>query len=102
MAGAAYQVGQVLYVVSPDHDHVVPMRVCEEIRRRTVAGEVVTYLVNSGPEARSFDLAEANGKVFATLDEAKDHLRENFEAWLGRQVEWTLNAQKAWYEAGEP
>lgn len=93
-----YDVGQVIYVISGESDRIVPMQVCEEIRRRTIAGEEVTYLIRSGPDQKgTFRLDEIKGKVFNTLDQAKVHLQNNFTQWLDKQVEWTTANQAAWY-----
>ncbi len=97
-------VGQIIYVLSSETDHIVPMQVCEELRRRSINGEEVTYLIASGPEKQTFKLDEINGKVFMSLDLALDHLKKNFEQWLEKQSAWTVASQKSWYkmQASEP
>jgi hypothetical protein len=93
-----YDVGQIIYVVSSESERVVPMQIVEEIRRRTVKGEEVTYLVKSGPDAQgSFKLEELKGQVFGNLELATAFLKKNFESWLEKQIEWTVNAQRTWY-----
>lgn len=93
-----YEVGQIIYVLSGESDHIVPMQICEEIRRRTITGEEVTYLIKSGPDQTgTFRLDEIKGKVFNTIEQAKVHLTNNFTQWLDKQVEWTETSQKAWY-----
>ncbi len=93
----AYDVGQVIYVLSSETDKIVPMQVSEELRRRTINGEEVSYLISSGPDKASFRLDEVKGKVFTTLENAREHLKANFEVWLEKQVEWTVASQRAWY-----
>lgn len=93
-----YDVGQIIYVLTEESDHIVPMQICEEIRRRTVEGEQVTYLVRSGPDQKgTFRMDEIKGRVFNTIDQVKVHLQNNFIQWLEKQVEWTLTNQRAWY-----
>lgn len=93
-----YDVGQIIYVISGESDRIVPMQICEEIRRRTIAGEEVTYLIRSGPDQKgTFRLDEIKGKIFNTLEQAKVHLQNNFTQWLDRQVEWTTQSQTTWY-----
>lgn len=95
----SYEVGQVIYVISGESDRIVPMQICEEIRRKTIGGEEVTYLIRSGPDQNgNFRLDEIKGKVFHTLDQAKVHLQNNFAQWLDKQVEWTTTNEKAWYK----
>jgi poly(3-hydroxyalkanoate) synthetase len=98
----SYEVGQIIYVLSGESDHIVPMQICEEIRRRTIAGEEVTYLIKSGPDANgTFRMDEIKGKVFNTIEQAKVHLTNNFTQWLDKQVEWTQTSQKTWYKTPE-
>lgn len=93
-----YDVGQIFYVISGDNDRIVPMQICEEIRRRTINGEEVTYLIRSGPEVKAtFRMDELKGEIFSTLDQAKVHLQNRFTKWLDKQVEWTTTNEKAWY-----
>ena len=95
---ATYDVGQIIYVLSGDTDKIVPMQVCEELRRRTIEGEIVTYMISSGPDKESFRLDQINGKVFTTLEHAREHLKKNFDVWLEKQIEWTVTSQRAWYK----
>jgi len=97
-----YEVGQIIYVISGESDRIVPMQICEEIRRKTIGGEETTYLIRSGPDQKgTFRLDELKGKVFNDLEAAKVHLMNNFAQWLDKQVEWTVTNQKAWYERKE-
>lgn len=91
-------VGQIIYVLSAETDKIVPMQVCEELRRRSISGEEVTYLISSGPDKKTFRLDEVNGKVYLSLDMAVEHLKKNFEQWLEKQSEWTVNMQRTWYK----
>jgi len=91
-------VGQIIYVLSSETDHIVPMQVCEELRRRSINGEEVTYLIASGPDKQTFKLNEINGKVFVSLELALDHLKKNFDAWLEKQTAWTAQQQHNWYK----
>jgi hypothetical protein len=100
---SAYEVGQVFYVISTENDRIVPMQVCEELRRRTISGEETTYLIRSGPEAKAtFRMDELKGEIFSTLDQAKVHLQNRFTRWLDNQVEWTAANEAAWYTAKDP
>ncbi len=94
-----YDVGQIIYVLSGETDKIIPMQVCEELRRRSIEGEDVTYLVRSGPnKAETFKIDQINGKVFSTLELAREHLQEKFAKWIEDQVQWTVNTQRSWYK----
>lgn len=94
----AYEVGQVIYMLSPETDRIVPIQVCEEVRRRTLAEpDAVNYLIRTGPNGDIFKLSEVKGKLFLTFEEAVQHLKDRFALWLTEQVEWTTESQAAWF-----
>ncbi len=92
-----YDVGQILYVVSAETQRIVPLLVCEEIRRRTSSGEEVSYLVRAGAEMTTFDLKTVAGTVHKSIDDALAELRRNFEQFLQQQATWTVEMQRLWY-----
>lgn len=93
----SYDVGQVLYVVSGETQRIVPLLVCEEIRRRTASGEEISYLVRGGAEMTTFDLKSVGGSIHKNIDEALNELRKNFEQFLQQQATWTVEMQRLWY-----
>jgi len=93
----AFDVGQILYVVSGETQRIVPLLVCEEIRRRTAAGEEISYLVRGGAEMTTFDLKTIPGNIHKTIDDALGELRKNFEQFLQQQATWTVEMQRVWY-----
>lgn len=93
----AFDVGQILYVVSGETQRIVPLLVCEEIRRRTAAGEEVSYLVRGGAEMTTFDLKTIPGTIHRSIDDALSELRKNFDQFLQQQATWTVEMQRVWY-----
>lgn len=93
----AYDVGQILYVVSGETQRIIPLLVCEEIRRRTAAGEEVSYLVRGGAEMTTFDLKTIPGSIHKSIDDALGELRNNFDQFLQQQATWTVEMQRVWY-----
>jgi hypothetical protein len=92
-----YDVGQILYVVSSETQRIIPLLVCEEIRRRTTAGEEISYLVRGGAEMTTFDLKSVSGTIHKSIDDALAELRKNFEQFLQQQATWTIEMQRVWY-----
>jgi hypothetical protein len=81
-----YQVGQFLFIVFKDKQSLVPVRVVEEVVRRTVDGEKRSYLV-SVSENRNLEpvpLDESPENVFTSLEDAKDALLENARRGIER------------------
>jgi len=72
----SYEVGDILYLVSNRQRQVLPVRVEEQLNRRTLDGESVTYRVR-GPGAKSTvelsGLVET-GDIYRTLDDARQAL----------------------------
>ena len=71
-------VGDILYLVSNKHRQVIPLRVVEQINRRTLEGETVSYLVKLFDLEKTVDLStlRPSGDIFLTLDDVRTSLRE--------------------------
>lgn len=74
----AYQVGQILYVINHDSTQVVPIQVIEQVTRRTLAGEEVSYMITvPGKTVKPAALDKIKGEIFVSLEETRDYLRNN-------------------------
>lgn len=74
-----YKIGQVLYVVSPKTQSVVPVQVQEINQRTTIEGEETIYMVND-PENRgphNLDALEVSGQVYTNAADVGRHLKDN-------------------------
>ena len=81
-----YQVGQFLFVVFKDKQSLIPVRVVEEVVRRTVDGEKRSYLVTVS-ESRGLKpvpLEEPTENVFSSIEDAKNALFENARLGIER------------------
>lgn len=77
MEGRRYEVGQALYVVMVDKLKIVPVLVGEEVVRKTLQGEEVTYLVCHKEASDPIDLRRLKGDVYEDLEEVKTLLVDN-------------------------
>ena len=77
MEDKRYAVGQTLYVVMVDKLKIVPVIVAEEVVRKTLKGEEVTYLVCHKANSDPADLSRLKGDVYEDLEEVKTLLIEN-------------------------
>jgi hypothetical protein len=75
--GRRYEVGQTLYVVMVDKLKIVPVLVAEEVVRKTLQGEEVTYLVCHKEASDPIDLRRLKGDVYEDLEEVKTLLVDN-------------------------
>lgn len=79
-------VGDVIYVISPDVEKILPYIVTEELIRKTVHGEHKTLYLKSIRSTQAVTLDSIKGNIHRTLDEAKEQLRTKLEKWLSTQA----------------
>lgn len=67
-----YKVGQVVYIVLSKKGQVYPMMIVEEITKKTLKGEEVNYVLQSGSDSSTKILmSQIEGEIFETPDETK-------------------------------
>lgn len=73
-----YQVGDVLFIVSNKRRQIFPVRVVEQVIRKTLAGEDVSYRVQipGGDKPTVIDLGGIDGTVHTTIERAREFLYE--------------------------
>jgi hypothetical protein len=74
-----YDVGQVLFILAGPTQGVVPVRVCEEIKRKSLSGTTVDYLVNFPGLDESVNLKKAKKLVFVSETDTKVYMMNNAE-----------------------
>ena len=72
-----YDVGQVIYIVSSKKMQVMPLVIAEEVIRKTLSGQAVTYLVKRDKTSKTYDLSALQGIVYETISDVKEALVEN-------------------------
>ena len=75
-----YHVGQVVYVIFTKKQRVIPVKVVEEIVRKSVNGESTQYLVNVPGRDEPVDLERLGTEVYASVEEVQVKLRQNAES----------------------
>jgi len=71
-------VGQVLFVLVPGETNIHPVRVVEEVHRRTLQGEEVNYMIELPVKGkRTVVPLDPDITVFSSIVEARDHLLDN-------------------------
>jgi hypothetical protein len=71
-----YSVGDVVYVISNKKRNVVPVQVVEQIVRRSLEGESVSFKVSlpGRDKSETIDLHGIDGSVYKTLGDARRYL----------------------------
>jgi len=82
-----YDVGQVLYVIFRNKQKVIPVRVMEQVVRRSLDGETIQYLVEIPGRSDFVDLDSLERETYTTLQEVRDSLRQNIWKVVEEMVE---------------
>ena len=97
----SYSVGQVLYVVLRKEASVYPMQVVEVITKRTLEGEVTTYMVKAGASSeKTLSISEIDGEVFDSSEKAKKVLIDRVTASITQRIDHAVSKAREWYPAG--
>lgn len=100
----AYKVGQILFVVLRKEATVYPLQIVEEITKKTLEGEVVTYMVRagsaSGPSENVLSITEIDGELFDNAERARRTLTERASSSIAQRVEHAVTKAKEWYPSG--
>ncbi len=73
-----YQVGQIVYLLSNSDMKIFPVQIIEEITRKRIGGEEVTYKVILPNKSRTqADLENLDATPFTTPADLRSHMIEN-------------------------
>ena len=96
-----YVVGQVIYVVLRKEASVFPLQIVEEIVKKTLEGEVVTYTVRMGADpTKTLTIEQVDGEIFDTAEKAKHTLLEKVSDVINRRIDHAIAQAKEWYSGG--
>jgi hypothetical protein len=101
MSNRAYRVGQVLYVLANKETKIYPVQVIEEIIKRTVAGESVSYLAKVGKSGRQVTLSEVDGELFENVENLREVLMKRVTSTISNVIENAVTKANEWYEQPE-
>lgn len=97
----SYTVGQILYVVLRKEPNVYPMQVVEEITKKTLDGEITSYMVRAGKDAtKVLPIAEVDGEIFDSAEAAKKTLIDRVSQAILHRVEKAVESAQEWYPSG--
>jgi hypothetical protein len=96
-----YKVGQVLYVLSHKETKIYPIQVVEEIIKRTVSGESISYLAKVGKSEKQIHLTEVEGDLFEDIEKLREVLTNRVIATINKVVEHAVLRANECYEQPE-
>jgi len=81
-----YTIGQILYIISPKTQTVIPVQVQEINQKTTIEGEKISFLVRD-PEGKSlYNLDEIDGQVFTNPSDVAKTLKENVNKSIDQMI----------------
>ena len=93
-----YEVGQVVFVISDKHKKVLPVRVVEQVVRRTLDGESVEYKVSGGdPAKQTYTLSSIGTNHFSSAEDVKNYMCENATSTINEIVSSALKVAQTRY-----
>lgn len=96
-----YKVGQVLYVILRKEASIYPMQVVEEITKKTLEGELTTYMVRAGADPNKvLPINDIDGEVFDSAEKAKKTLIDRVSNSITLRVERAVAKAREWYPTG--
>lgn len=73
-----YKVGQIVYLLSKKDVKIFPAQIIEEIRRKTIDKEIISYILRLPNKDRSEVLLdEINADVFTSLKDVESKMKKN-------------------------
>lgn len=91
MANLSLRIGQVVFYLVRSEGKLKPIRVVEEVIRKTLNGTETVYMVQFPDQQGSLALDTLKGEVFTTPEEAYRVLSERSNAAIKRLVDGAIN-----------
>lgn len=95
-----YIVGQILYTVYQDRYKIVPLKVVEQLIRKSIDGETTEYFVQipSKKQENIVNLKKVNN-VFTSLEDVENYLMKNAKDSIREIVEEAKKLQEEHFES---
>jgi len=98
----SYTVGQVIYLLSRTEIKVYPAQVIEEIKRKTISEEIVSYVIKlPDKEATEVDLDSICADIFTSTADLENKMLDNAKLKIGEFLEKAISMASV-FEPPEP
>ncbi len=92
------KVGQIIYVIFKKQSQLIPFRVLEEISRKTMQGNTVSYKLECGAQpGQVIDISQIEGEIFLQPSEARGVMIERATNAVDRMVKVAIAKSNEWY-----
>ena len=95
-----YNVGQILFVVLNKKPQIIPVKVIEQVVRRTADGENIQYSVTVPTSAgdKVFELTDLDGEVYTSISDVEIAMLENARSMIKRMSEKAFKVAESKFE----
>ena len=94
-----YEVGQVLYTINNKNRAIIPIRVIEQVIKKSISGETIEYTVEVPNKAKNKNVSLSIFKqIFNSLEEVSEFLTRNAESEIKRIVEKARNINERFFD----
>jgi hypothetical protein len=101
MISRSYRVGQILYVLTHKETKIYPIQVIEEIIKRTVSGESVSYIAKVGKNAKTISLSEVDGDLYEDIEDLRKDLTNRVMNTVNNILDSSALKAEEWYPRSE-
>jgi len=79
-----YNVGQILFVVLNKKPQIIPVKITEQVVRRSIDGENIQYsvLVPTTSGDKTFELSDLDGEVYTSISDVESAMMSNAHAMI--------------------
>ena len=82
-----YEVGQVLFLVLKNKQKIIPVRVMEQIVRRSISSEKIQYLVKLPGRQETVNLESLSSEVYVNIEDVKGELYRTITSFIDTMAE---------------
>ena len=93
-----YEVGQVLYAVLIKKQKIIPVRVCEQIVRKSLDGEEVQYLIAIPGHDEYVSLDSLHADVFTNIAEVKGVLKQRIVTMVDEMADKAVTIARTHFD----
>lgn len=101
MTSCSYRVGQILYVLTNKETKIYPLQIVEEIIKRTVSGESISYIAKVGKNARTISLSDVDGELYEDIEDLRRDLTHRVMNTVNNIIDSSALKAEEWYPRSE-
>lgn len=92
-----FRVGQIAYIILSKKKMIIPVKIVEQIIKRTENQEIIDWSLLIPDDDKPFLMSTMDDKVFSSIEDAKNYLIEQAKRSIQKMVEVCIGLQnEAW------